>query len=98
MAELQSNPPKSGDGGKGGGIDKEILDLVNAPQNVVTNKDTLLYLLDNFNTYGTIRNADKFTLEKDFIPIVIRVYNKYEYFGWALENYRKVKGIGMHER
>lgn len=60
---------------------------------VITNYDNLVSLVKNFNTYGAIRNADKFTLEEGFIPIVIRVFNKHEYFGYALENYRKVKGI-----
>ena len=96
VAQLQSSSAtttKAAEVQKDVPVDKAILDLLNAPQNVLTNKDTLIYLLNNFNTYGAIRNEANFTLEKDFIPIVIRVYNKHEYFGWALENYRKVKGI-----
>lgn len=69
-------------------LDKAILDLITPPNNVVTHKDTLVYLLKNFNTYGEIRNRDKFKLEDNFIPIVVRVYNKHEYFGYALEHYR----------
>lgn len=69
-------------------LDQKILDLVTPANNVITHKDTLVYLLNNFNTYGEIRNKDKFELEENFIPIVVRVYNKHEYFGYALEHYR----------
>jgi hypothetical protein len=63
MEQLVVDPPKEGD---------PLLDMLNAPQNVLTNKDTLVYLLNNFNTYGEIRNEKKFKLDADFIPIVIR--------------------------
>eukprot|EP00026_Physarum_polycephalum_P007186 Phypoly_transcript_07243.p1 GENE.Phypoly_transcript_07243~~Phypoly_transcript_07243.p1 ORF type:complete len:494 (+),score=99.40 Phypoly_transcript_07243:183-1664(+) len=95
MEQLQTPDGDKKDGAQvdTSGLDQKILDMLNAPKNVITNKDTLLYLLDNFNKYGAIRNEKKFTLDKDFIPIVIRVYNKHEYFGWALENYKKVQNI-----
>eukprot|EP01112_Ceratiomyxa_fruticulosa_P024370 TRINITY_DN998_c0_g1_i2.p1 TRINITY_DN998_c0_g1~~TRINITY_DN998_c0_g1_i2.p1 ORF type:complete len:519 (-),score=70.40 TRINITY_DN998_c0_g1_i2:96-1652(-) len=60
---------------------------------VTTKYDTLMLLSHTYNKFGAIRNADKFTLAKDHIPIVIRVYNKHEYFGYALEHYKKALGI-----
>lgn len=66
---------------------------VDDPSTVITNYDNLVSLVKDFNKYGAVRNADKFTLEEGFIPIVIRVFNKHEYFGFALEKYKKVKGI-----
>lgn len=63
------------------------------PDFVITDYENLVSLVNNYNIYGAVRNADKFELEEGFIPIVIRVFNKHEYFGFALENYRNVKDI-----
>lgn len=74
-------------------IDSLTIETVASELNVVTNRENLIYLVKNFNTYGAIRNADKFQLEEDYIPLVIRVYNKHEYLKFSLEQMRNVDGI-----
>ncbi|EFA75769.1 predicted protein [Heterostelium album PN500] len=61
--------------------------------NVITSKDMLTYFISNFNKNRKVLNADKFKLAPNHIPIVIRVFNKPQYFKVVLDFYRQVEGI-----
>eukprot|EP01113_Clastostelium_recurvatum_P037410 TRINITY_DN5465_c0_g1_i3.p1 TRINITY_DN5465_c0_g1~~TRINITY_DN5465_c0_g1_i3.p1 ORF type:complete len:418 (+),score=82.46 TRINITY_DN5465_c0_g1_i3:45-1298(+) len=67
----------------------------NVNTTVATRYDSLMLLAHSFNRYGAVRNKDKFQLAPDFMPIVIRVYNKHEYFRYVLENYKKSTNINQ---
>jgi alpha-1,6-mannosyl-glycoprotein beta-1,2-N-acetylglucosaminyltransferase len=62
-------------------------------QDVITHYDGLVYIQKYFNAHGEILNKEKFTLAPDFIPIVIRVFDKHEYVKFTVDHYRNVVGI-----
>lgn len=68
--------------------------LHNSPeQPPVSIEDQFQSLLEIWNSYPSIRNKEKFTLEKDYIPIVLYVYQRTYYYKAVLESLKKATGI-----
>ncbi|GAM20016.1 hypothetical protein SAMD00019534_031910 [Acytostelium subglobosum LB1] len=63
------------------------------PKVVLTDKDMLTYFIDYFNEHSEVLNKNKFKLADNHIPIVIRVFNKPQYFKVVLEFYKRLPRI-----
>jgi len=55
--------------------------------------DDLKFLIQRFNSHGSVRHANRFHLAPDHIPIVVYVYQRPQYLQQVLRHLRGVTGI-----